>query len=212
MLKRGTRELRFRVPAALVARELERLDEARARSREQIQHIKDAHRRLGRRRARLPVRRAAADARRPDADRAGRGDHPRRAAQRRVGAAARAASEISALFDRGEDPYLRERKGDVADVVGRLCMNLRAGGRSDRSVPGPRRPAGARRRRAHAVGDRAARLAAARGARHRRRQLDLSHRDPRAVAAHSGRRRPAQRQRGDSAGAHARRRRRRPAR
>ena len=26
--------------------------------------------------------------------------------------------EISSLFDRGDDPYLRERKGDVADIVG----------------------------------------------------------------------------------------------
>ena len=40
----------------------------------------------------------------------------------------RALDEVSALFDRMDDPYLRERKGDVADVVGRLCMNLSAGG------------------------------------------------------------------------------------
>ena len=44
----------------------------------------------------------------------------------------RALDEISALFDQVDDPYLRERKGDVADVVGRLCMNLRAGG--DRAI------------------------------------------------------------------------------
>jgi phosphotransferase system enzyme I (PtsI) len=35
---------------------------------------------------------------------------------------------MSALFDQAHDSYLRERKGDVADVVGRLCMNLRAAG------------------------------------------------------------------------------------
>ena len=40
----------------------------------------------------------------------------------------RALDEISALFDEAHDRYLRERKGDVADVVGRLRMNLRAGG------------------------------------------------------------------------------------
>src|SRR4029079_2122615 len=40
----------------------------------------------------------------------------------------RAFDEVSALFDSIDDPYLRERKGDVADVVGRLCMNLTAGG------------------------------------------------------------------------------------
>ena len=40
VLKRSTRELRFRVPQALVPRELERLELARARSREQIEQIK----------------------------------------------------------------------------------------------------------------------------------------------------------------------------
>jgi phosphotransferase system enzyme I (PtsI) len=33
--------------------------------------------------------------------------------------------EFSAIFDDIADPYLRERKGDVADLVGRLRMNLR---------------------------------------------------------------------------------------
>ena len=40
VLKRGTRDLRFRVPAARVGRELERLAEARERSREQLQQIR----------------------------------------------------------------------------------------------------------------------------------------------------------------------------
>src|SRR5258708_1512465 len=40
----------------------------------------------------------------------------------------RALDEVSALFDKVDDPYLRERKGDVADVVGRLGMNLRTDG------------------------------------------------------------------------------------
>ena len=35
--------------------------------------------------------------------------------------------ELSAVFDEVADPYLRERKGDVADLVGRLRMNLRHG-------------------------------------------------------------------------------------
>jgi len=34
---------------------------------------------------------------------------------------------FSAVFDEVADPYLRERKGDVADLVGRLRMNLRQG-------------------------------------------------------------------------------------
>jgi phosphoenolpyruvate-protein phosphotransferase (PTS system enzyme I) len=35
--------------------------------------------------------------------------------------------EFSAVFDEVADPYLRERKGDVSDLVGRLRMNLRHG-------------------------------------------------------------------------------------
>src|SRR6266436_4557388 len=35
--------------------------------------------------------------------------------------------EFSAVFDDFADPYLRERQGDVADLVGRLRMNLRRG-------------------------------------------------------------------------------------
>jgi phosphotransferase system enzyme I (PtsI) len=38
-----------------------------------------------------------------------------------------AFDELSAVFDGVEDAYLRERKGDVADVVGRLSMNLERG-------------------------------------------------------------------------------------
>ncbi len=35
--------------------------------------------------------------------------------------------EFGAVFDEVADPYLRERKGDVSDLVGRLRMNLRHG-------------------------------------------------------------------------------------
>jgi phosphotransferase system enzyme I (PtsI) len=131
VLKRSTRELRFRVPQALVPRELERLALARTRSREQVEQIK---KRI--------------------ADSAG-ADHVylfdaqllmlddpmliERAAsiirEERLNAESalqRSLEQISAVFDRAEDSYLRERKGDVADVVGRLCMNLRtAGGAGD---------------------------------------------------------------------------------
>ena len=42
----------------------------------------------------------------------------------------RAFEDLSGIFDGIEDAYLRERRGDVADVVGRLRMNLgRARGR-----------------------------------------------------------------------------------
>src|SRR6185503_11584734 len=36
-----------------------------------------------------------------------------------------AFDDFSALFDDMADPYLRERKGDVGDLVGRLRMKLR---------------------------------------------------------------------------------------
>ncbi len=43
---------------------------------------------------------------------------------------------LGAIFDAVEDPYLRERKGDLADVVGRLRMNLTPGGSRFRDVLG----------------------------------------------------------------------------
>ena len=54
----------------------------------------------------------------------------------------RAFDEIAHVFDAIEDPYLRERRGDVEDVVGRLRMNLHDGASSAprdllRDVPGP---------------------------------------------------------------------------
>ena len=55
----------------------------------------------------------------------GRGDHQERAPQRRARRLQRALEHISTFFDEAHDPYLRERKDDVADVVGRLTINLR---------------------------------------------------------------------------------------
>jgi phosphotransferase system enzyme I (PtsI) len=123
VLKRGA-DLRFRVPESLVHRELERLDAARARSRAQLQEIKTRMARAaGSEHAYLfdaqllmlddamLIDRAAAIIR-----------------DERLNAESglrRALDEISAYFDHVEDPYLRERKGDVADVVGRLSKNLR---------------------------------------------------------------------------------------
>jgi phosphotransferase system enzyme I (PtsI) len=43
---------------------------------------------------------------------------------------------LGGVFDSVEDPYLRERKGDLADVVGRLRMNLTPGGAGFRDVLG----------------------------------------------------------------------------
>ncbi len=126
VLKRGTRDLRFRVPAGRVARELERLASARDRSREQLLQI----------RQRIALSAGADHAYLFDAqllmlddamliDRAA---EIIRTERLNAGSALeRALDEISALFDQAEDAYLRERQGDVGDVVGRLRMNLRTG-------------------------------------------------------------------------------------
>jgi len=129
VLKRGA-ALRFRVPAPLVGHELARLDEARERSRQQIEQIK----------ARIALTAGAEHAYLFDAqllmlddamliDRAA--SIIRDEQLNAESALERALEEISALFDQAHDTYLRERKGDVADVVGRLCMNLRAGEAGD---------------------------------------------------------------------------------
>jgi phosphotransferase system enzyme I (PtsI) len=127
VLKRATRELRFRVPEPLLDRELERLDEARARSREQIEHIK----------ARMAIAAGPDHAYLFDAQLLMLDDPMLVEAaaaiirQERLNAESalqRAFEQINALFEQAEDAYLRERKGDVADVVGRISMNLRASG------------------------------------------------------------------------------------
>ena len=127
VLRRGTRDLRFRVPASRVPRELERLKEAREQSRSQIQHLKArVAASLG------PDHAYLFDAQLLMLDDAMLIDRAReiiRVEQLNAPSALqRVLEEISALFDQADDPYVRERKGDVTDVVGRLCMNLRAAG------------------------------------------------------------------------------------
>src|SRR5690606_41442856 len=41
----------------------------------------------------------------------------------------RAFDEVETLFENIDDPYLQDRRGDVADVAGRLRLNLREGSR-----------------------------------------------------------------------------------
>jgi len=127
VLKRSTRELGFRVPPALVARELERLEVARVRSRQQIEHIK----------TRIADSAGAEHGYLFDAQLLMLDDPMLIERARSIvrderlnaeSALQRSLQQISALFDRADDAYLRERKGDVADVVGRLSMNLRSAG------------------------------------------------------------------------------------
>ncbi len=138
VLRRGARDIGFRISAAQVERELARLHDARTRSRTQLQQIK----------SRIAQSAGAEHAYLFDAqllmlddamliERAGeiiRGERLNAAAALR-----RALEEIGALFDKADDPYLRERKGDVSDVVGRLSMNLRADAPADifKDLEGP---------------------------------------------------------------------------
>ena len=127
VVTKGTRNLRFRIPERLVEQELARLAAARVQSREQIAHIKE----------RITTVAGAEHGYLFDAqllmlddpmlvDRAV--EIVRAERLNAESALYRALDEVSALFDKMDDPYLRERKGDVDDVVGRLCLNLRTGG------------------------------------------------------------------------------------
>ena len=125
VLRRGPGEVGFGIPPGRVANEIQRLHAARELARQQLRHIKarimssageehgyifDAQ--LLMLDDRMLVDRAAEiiDRERVNAE----------------SALQRTLAEISSFFDRGDDPYLRERKGDVADIVARLCGNLRS--------------------------------------------------------------------------------------
>jgi len=127
VVTRGSSNLRFRIAERRIPKELERLDAARVRSRTQLEHIKK----------RIASAAGAEHAYLFDAQLLMLDDPMlvERAASlirsdrlNAESALDRALDEVSSLFDRGDDPYLRERKGDVGDVVGRLCMNLRPNG------------------------------------------------------------------------------------
>jgi phosphotransferase system enzyme I (PtsI) len=127
VLRRGGGQVGFGVPSARVPAEIERLHDAREVAREQLRHIK----------TRLAGGAGAEHSYLFDAQLLMLDDRMLidRAAEiigsERVNAESalqQTLKEISSLFDRGDDPYLRERKGDVADIVARLCGNLRTSG------------------------------------------------------------------------------------
>jgi phosphoenolpyruvate-protein phosphotransferase (PTS system enzyme I) len=115
--------LRYQVAPARVPHELARLDESRDRSRAQLVEI----------RARVAERRpemsSLFDAQLLMLDDpmlvARAADIIRRERVNAESAVQQTFDEFSAVFDDMADPYLRERKGDVGDLVGRLRMNLR---------------------------------------------------------------------------------------
>jgi phosphotransferase system enzyme I (PtsI) len=124
LLVRRGRALRTEIAPAHVAAEVTRIERARTRSREQLTAIKE---------------RLAAG---PGADLAALFDAQilmlddplliaraialvREERTNADWAVQRASDELAGLFADVDDAYLRERGGDVADVVGRLRMNLR---------------------------------------------------------------------------------------
>jgi phosphotransferase system enzyme I (PtsI) len=133
ILTQRTEVMRFPIPADRVERELEALQRARELSKQQLHDI----------RARLtqgPASELAAlfDAQLlmlDDQMLVGRADEIIKT--ERVNAAwavHRAYEELYQLFSAIEDPYLGERENDVADVAGRLRMNLRHGARGPREL------------------------------------------------------------------------------
>jgi phosphoenolpyruvate-protein phosphotransferase (PTS system enzyme I) len=124
VLMQRAQVLRYRVAPERIGHEVERLDQSRLRSRQQLQDIRA---RVARRRG--PELASLFDAQLlmlddpmlvPRAETLVREDHVNA-----EWAVQQVLEEFSAVFDDVADPYLRERKGDVADLVGRLKMNLR---------------------------------------------------------------------------------------
>jgi phosphotransferase system enzyme I (PtsI) len=118
--------LRYQIAASRIDRELARLGQSRARARNQLVEIRE---RVTRRRG--PEMGSLFDAQLLMLD-----DPmlvPRAAElvrEQRVNAEwalHQAFNEFTAVLDEVADPYFRERRGDVSDLVGRLKMNLRHG-------------------------------------------------------------------------------------
>ena len=117
--------LRYHVAERRLPRELQRLERSRARSREQLVDI----------RARVALRRpelaSLFDAQLLMLDDpmlvARTAEIVREQRVNAEWAVQQVFHEFSAVFDEAADPYLRERKGDVSDLVGRLKMNLNQG-------------------------------------------------------------------------------------
>jgi phosphotransferase system enzyme I (PtsI) len=133
ILNQRSHALRYQIAANRVDREVARLEESRELSRQQLHEI----------RARMAGRRGPELASLFDAQILMLDDPmivPRAAEivrTQRVNpdwALQQVLHEFSALFDEVADDYLRERQGDVADLVGRLKVNLRRGVQTPRDL------------------------------------------------------------------------------
>jgi len=133
VLTQRTEVVRFPIPPDRVDRELEALRRARDASRQQLQDIRG---RLDRGRgSELAALFDAQIMMLDDPMLVGRAEDIVRG--ERVNAAwavHRAYEELYHVFMSMEDPYLRERETDVADVAGRLRMNLRHGARGPKEL------------------------------------------------------------------------------
>jgi phosphotransferase system enzyme I (PtsI) len=119
-----TQVIRFPIAPDRVSRELSALERARARSHEQVEQIRRQV--LARRGSDLAAIFDAQLLMIDDPMLVGRAATI--VCEERVNAewaVQRALDEIAAVFNDVDDPYLRERKGDLHDVAGRLRMNLR---------------------------------------------------------------------------------------
>ena len=124
--------LRYQIAPSHVERELRRLDASRARSREQLLDIRA---RVAKRHGELASIFDAQLLMLDDPMLVPKAIEIVR--QQRVNAEwaiQQVFHELSMVFDEVADPYLRERHGDVADLVGRLRMNLRQGVSSPRDL------------------------------------------------------------------------------
>ena len=133
ILTQRTEVMRFPIPPDRVDREVQALQRAREESKQQLQDIRT-------RISQGPASELAAlfDAQLlmlDDQMLIGRAEEIIRV--ERVNAAwavHRANEELYQLFSAMEDPYLRERENDVADVAGRLRLNLRHGAHGPREL------------------------------------------------------------------------------
>ncbi|HUR35817.1 MAG TPA: phosphoenolpyruvate--protein phosphotransferase [Vicinamibacterales bacterium] len=124
VLMQRAQVLRYRVAPERIRHEVDRLGQSRLRSRQQLHDIRA---RVARRRG--PELASLFDAQvlmLDDPMLVPRAETLVRESQVNAEwAVQQVFDEFSAVFDEVADPYLRERKGDVADLVGRLKMNLR---------------------------------------------------------------------------------------
>jgi phosphotransferase system enzyme I (PtsI) len=128
-----TEVIRFPIPSDRVDREVAALRAACAQSRQQLQDIRE--RLASGRGLELAAIFDAQMLMLDDAHFVGRAEEIIRS--ERVNAAwavHRAYEELGHVFASVEDEYLRERENDVADVAGRLRMNLRHGSRGARDL------------------------------------------------------------------------------